>query len=91
MASKLIRNPTIITSQVDGEVFMMDIEQNSFLGLNEVASFIWDFLEEARTPDEIIAAVRENFDAPDPDAVSQDVTAFLETMLKDEMVKQADG
>lgn len=91
MASKLIRNPTVLTSHIDGEVFMMDIEQSNFLGLNEVASFIWDFLEEARTPDEIIAAVQANFEAPDAEAVTRDVSAFLDTMLKDEMVTRIDG
>ena len=91
MATKLIRNPQMITSQIDGEVFMMDIDQNSFLGLNAVASFIWDFLEEARTNEEIIAAVDANFDAPDLDAVTRDVTSFLDTMRKGNMVTEVNG
>ena len=88
---KLVRNPDMITSQIDGEVFMMDISQDSFLGLNAVASFIWDELEIPKTKDEVIAAVKAGFDAPDPDVVESEVHAFLDTMLKDAMVVQVDG
>ena len=38
---------------------MMDIEQNSFLGLNAVATFIWDRLASAHSAEEIAAAETE--------------------------------
>ena len=91
MADKLIRNPQMITSQIDGEVFMMDIDQDSFLGLNEVASFIWDLLEKPHAPGEVIAAVKTAFEAPDEGAIERDVTAFLDSMLKDKLVMPANG
>ena len=89
--TKLVRNPEMITSQIDGEVFMMDVSQDSFLGLNAVASFIWEQLEAPKTPQEVIAAVKDSFEAPDPAVVDKEVQAFLETMLKDEMIVQVDG
>ena len=70
---------------------MMDIEQNSFLGLNAVATFIWDRLASAHSAEEIAAAVLCEFEADDPEAVKAEVASFLDTLLADKMVTRVDG
>ncbi len=69
----------------------MDIDQNSFLGLNEVASFIWVLPAKPHALGDVIAAVQAVFEAPDEDAIERDVSASLDPILKDKLVMPADG
>lgn len=85
----LIRqHPEQIAAEADGEVLMMHIESGNYFGLNEVASFIWNQLEEPRRIDAICAAVLSEFDV-DEARCQTDALAFLQGMIDDELVQVA--
>lgn len=45
----IIRKNEVIFSEMDGELVMMDLEKNSYFGLNTVGKEIWELLSEANT------------------------------------------
>lgn len=85
----LIRqHPEQIAAEADGEVLMMHIESGNYFGLNEVASFIWNQLEQPRRISEVCAAVLSEFDV-DEARCQTDALAFLQGMIDDELVQVA--
>jgi hypothetical protein len=49
------RSPSVVTSEVDGEILMMSIEQGRYFGLNDVAGDLWERLGSPRPFGELVA------------------------------------
>jgi methyltransferase-like protein len=54
-------------------------DMNSVFILNETGVFIWEHIDGARSVDEIIAALTEEYDI-DPPAARNDTMAFIESI-----------
>ncbi|MCC7278936.1 MAG: PqqD family protein [Chromatiaceae bacterium] len=79
----LIRqHPDQIAAEADGEVLMMHIESGNYFGLNEVASFIWNQLDEPRSIAELCAAIQTEFEV-DETRCQADAMDFLQGMIDD--------
>ncbi len=79
----LIRqHPDQIAAEADGEVLMMHIESGNYFGLNEVASFIWNQLDEPRSIAELCAAIQTEFEI-DETRCQADAMDFLQGMIDD--------
>ncbi len=79
----LIRqHPDQIAAEADGEVLMMHIESGNYFGLNEVASFIWNQLDEPRSIAELCAAIQTEFEV-DEALCQADAMDFLQGMIDD--------
>ena len=79
----LIRqHPDQIAAEADGEVLMMHIESGNYFGLNEVASFIWNQLDEPRSIAELCAAIQNEFEI-DEARCQADAMDFLQGMIDD--------
>ena len=79
----LIRqHPDQIAAEADGEVLMMHIESGNYFGLNEVASFIWNQLDEPRSIAELCAAIQTEFEI-DEARCQADAMDFLQGMIDD--------
>jgi hypothetical protein len=84
--SLIRQHPEQIAAEADGEVLMMHIESGNYFGLNEVASYIWNQLEQPRRVAELCAAVLSEF-AVDEARCQADVLIFLQGMPEDELVQ----
>ena len=62
---------------------------NGFISLNPTASFLWDALSEPRTADELVRALREEFDVSEQTARA-DVEEFLRLLTGNSMVTVQD-
>ena len=49
-----VRNSSLISSEVDDDLVMIDIDKGSYFGLNETARAIWNFLEVPKPYDDIL-------------------------------------
>lgn len=78
---KLVRNADILTTELDGEVVMMNAESGMYFSLqNEVAQAIWANLEEGGTLEGLINAIEAEFEV-DRAACTEDVTGFVQELL----------
>jgi hypothetical protein len=68
------------------ELVMLSISRNSYYGLDESAKIIWDHLAEPRSIAAVVAHLRSQF-AVDAETCEREVTAFIQELLKDELVQ----
>ena len=63
ITSKIVRNgDNFLTTILDNEIVMMNTTNGTYIGLNEVSSKIWNYLEKEHTADEIINLLLSDYD-----------------------------
>ena len=84
-----IRNSEILSTEMDGEVVMMDVDQGSYFSLSSgVGATIWSLLESPISTAQIITGVCEVYNTT-PNECSKDVEGFVEQLQKQQLVKLA--
>lgn len=77
MSEKIARNPDVVIGDVgDGESVLLDVESGRYFGLNRTAAAIWELLDEAKTLDELVAALCATHDVS-PEDCRRDVEELL--------------
>ncbi len=76
-----IRNNETISGRLHDELVMMDIEKGKYFSLNQVATVIWDMLEQPLTLEEICNNLTSEYDV-DPAQCKKEVETHLNEMQK---------
>ena len=79
-ATIIARSPSVLTSEVDGEIIMMSIGQGRYFGLNDIASDIWQRIDPPRAFDDLVDQLAAAYSA-DRATIAADVLALLGEML----------
>lgn len=79
-----VRSDSVVSRVIAGEMLIVPVRKGvgdlaSIYSLNEVASFIWQMIEQPRPKDEIVQSTEQNF-AGRRDEIERDVEAFLGEM-----------
>ncbi|MDP9264332.1 MAG: PqqD family protein, partial [Acidobacteriota bacterium] len=56
-------------------------QNNKFCVLNQTAGFLWQLLEQPRTLDEMVAALKDSYDGADQADASKDVQEAVEQLM----------
>jgi hypothetical protein len=84
-----IRNSDILTTNMDGEVVMMDVDQGSYFSLSSgVGATIWSVVETPASLDDIISAVCAQYETT-PDECRADIEGFVQQLHDQKLVKLA--
>lgn len=75
----------LISSDIDGEIVMMDIEEGSYYGLNNVASRIWQLVEKEITVSNVCDALLHEYDV-DKKECEKEVIKYLETLVDKKLI-----
>ena len=86
----MVRNDGLLTTEVDGELVAMSIEQGACFGLNGVGTRIWELLAEPRSIDDLCAQLCGEFDV-DPAVCRSDVVALLNQLRAEGLAMVRDG
>ena len=70
----------LFIQEVDGEMVLLDMESESYFGLDATASDIWRLLQEGKTLDETVAALLEIYDV-DAETLRKDLNSFVSELL----------
>ena len=81
----IARNDALLTTQVDGELLAMSIEQGACYGLNPVGTEIWNLLETPHSVDAICAALVDRFEVTE-ETCRAEVADFLTKMRDGAMI-----
>jgi hypothetical protein len=65
-----------ISTTIDEEEVILNLETSSYHGLNRVGSEIWTRIQEPRTVDELVAALDDEYDVATP-KLEADVREFV--------------
>ena len=79
MKSKVIRSNDPIAEPVDDELVMADIDRGKYYGLNDIATAIWQNLENKITVEDLCRRLCESYEVT-PDQCSAEVLAFLKEL-----------
>ena len=75
----------------DGETVMLDARSGKYFGLNEVATMVWDLVQQPRTLSEIRQAVQAKFNVT-AEQCDSDLQAWLQDMIAEGLVEvERDG
>lgn len=78
-----------VSSDLGGEVAILDLAGGVYYGLDEVGARIWELIQEPIVVDQIQATMVEEY-AADRTRVSRDVLAFLQRLADEELVEVTD-
>lgn len=78
--SKVKRNPALVTSNIDGEIVMMSVDNGEYYGLDEIGTRIWDLLENPLLVNELVEKLTEEFEVGKEDC-TRDTLEFLNDLL----------
>jgi hypothetical protein len=85
LSTKIARSDNFIHNVIDGELVMMNIETGSYVSMNNTGKIIWEQLENAKTVNEIISDLLNQFTI-ERSQCEADVIPFIEKMIEQSIV-----
>ena len=82
----LVKNEDIAWRKIDDDAILIDMDEEEVTHFNEVGTEIWITLDGEKSVAQILEHTQSLFDV-DSDSAKKDVFAFLNQLLKKEMVK----
>jgi hypothetical protein len=82
----ITRKESIVSSKLNAEVVMLDIEQGKYFGLDPVGARIWEIIENPVSAQSIIDALVAEYDVEE-DVCRQDVEEFVAKMNDLKMIE----
>lgn len=76
----------VASSDLDGEVTILDPRSGVYFGLEDVSADVWRLLAEPRTVGELCDALQERYDVP-PDECTADVTELVRELAEHGLVE----
>jgi hypothetical protein len=84
------RDELMVAELSDNELVMLNVQSGSYYGMDETAKVIWDHLGEPRSIGALVDHLLTRF-AVDRETCEGEVLAFVNEMLKDELIHVVDG
>ena len=78
-------SPDAVFRELDGEGVVLDLRSGLYFGLNEVGARIWCLIEQHGEVGRILAALADEFDAPEA-RLRQDLLALIEQLREKGLV-----
>lgn len=85
---RVVRNDSIPTGEVDGELVALDIDKGSCFGMDPIGSAIWEIAAEPRTVGQIADALTARFDVSRDQCLS-DLAPFVGDLLAEGLLLRA--
>ncbi len=83
--TRIRRKPEIITTEIDGEIVMMNMETGHYIALNAVGSRIWQLLEQPLTTMELITVLSDEYNVSE-EMCRQDVLEYLYALYHSKLI-----
>jgi len=85
-STEVVASETALSTTLDGEAVILEKESGTYYGLNDVATVIWESLDERRTVGDLRDVVLVEYDV-DPERVQEDVESVLTDMASNGLVE----
>jgi hypothetical protein len=87
--STVVATKDQVSSDLGGEVAILDLTGGVYYGLDEVGARIWELIQEPIVVDQVQATLVEEY-AADRTRIRRDVLAFLQRLADEELVEVTD-
>jgi hypothetical protein len=89
-ASRWIATAEHLSTEVGGEVVILNLADETYYGLPEVGALVWQLLSQPRTLAELRDAVVAEFEV-EPESCEADLRGLLEELSERRLVRRADA
>jgi hypothetical protein len=79
----------LLSTEIDGEIVMMDMEAGRYLYLDRIGSVIWTELAQPRTVADLCQSLAGRYAAP-LEEIERDVLDLLEQMQRNDLIRLHD-
>lgn len=76
----------LVSSQIDGEIVMMSVDNEQYYGLDAVGSRIWELIAQPQSVFEVCETLRLEFQV-DRDTCQRDVLTFVECLYAEKIIR----
>jgi hypothetical protein len=83
--TRLVRNPSLAHTGLDGHTMMMSIEAAKYVALNPIGSRIWQLIERPVTVGDVVVALEREFEI-DAERCRAETLGFLERLVANDLV-----
>ena len=84
--SRVIPSDRVLYKDVAGEAVLLDLETETYFGLNGVGARLWHLLAASRSLGEVQDALMDEFDVA-PEVLTKDVLDLVEELLERRLVR----
>lgn len=85
LEERLRRQDGILAQEAQGQTVLLRLEDGGYYALDEVGAMIWDLCDGERAVGDIVAALCEEFDAPES-TVRADVLEFIADLRRERLL-----
>lgn len=85
LTSRVVRNPDLVSADMDGEIVMMSLERGEYYGIGGVGTRVWQLLESPMTLDQICRTMCSEFEVEES-TCRTDMLAFVSDLARNGMV-----
>jgi hypothetical protein len=87
---KILKTPGIVSTIMDSEMVLLNVDTGEYFVLNKVGALIWDLLENSLKGSEIVGAITDKFEVTAERAES-DYQAFLSELQEKGLVSVSES
>lgn len=84
-STTIVPRDSALATTIDGEAVVLETESGTYYGLNEVATFVWDELDEPRSIESLRDAILEEYEV-DPEQCERDLQEVVDKMASNGLV-----
>ncbi len=81
----ICRSEDFLSSEIDGEMVMMNIETGAYIALNETGKSIWNLVIEPKKIHDIISSLMKEYDVT-KEVCENDVLPFIQLLLEQKII-----
>ena len=75
----------VLMQKVADEAVLLDLDSQSYFGLDPVGTVIWEGISQSKTEAEIVEMITTEFEV-DAEVARRDLRAFIEKLQKDKLI-----
>lgn len=88
LPQKIIASTEVICQELDGEMVILDLQQEQYFGLNDVGTRLWQLVSAGRNTDEIMETLLSEFDV-DEVTLRSDIGGLIQQLTAAKLVRIA--
>lgn len=89
-STAVVTTDDALSTTINNETVILHASEGKYYGLNDVGTFIWEFLEEPRTIDAICTAITEEYDV-ESERCKVDVNEMISELAAKGLVKLSEA
>lgn len=85
-AVRLVASPRVLYKEVDGEAVLLDLDSETYYGLNPAGARFWQLVTTAPSVGDAVEVLLEEYDVPS-EVLRRDVEDLLDELLRHGLVQ----